>query len=312
MDQFIELINTDTSFQITWEIADICNFKCVYCDLHGEKYSWPSLEVCDKIITKIADFNGKRKVNFILFGGELVVWKDFQDFLNLIDKRVQNNVKTLVTNGSATKSYWTKRKINIDNVVFSFHPTQIPVDKFIQNILDCPIKRKIVQVLINPIKWDESIRYLKKIIQECGNDKSFEIRPKVIDKRSSIMDINMTVYTDEQRHFLASYVPKKTRIFVKLKDKDNNIIDLPNPSDLITLGLNNFYGWHCNIGVDKLSFKVDGSISPASSSCFNSKMYNLGNWREGVLNMHEMKPYVCEKTKCSCRPDMVMSKKKYV
>lgn len=312
MDKFVELINTDTSFQITWEIADICNFNCVYCNSHQERYSWPSLELCDKIITKIADFNGTRKVNFILLGGELVAWRDFPDFLNLIDKRVQNNIKTLITNGSAVKSYWTKRKINIDNVVFSFHSTQISVNKFIQNILDCPIQRKIVQVLINPMEWDESINHFNTIIQECKNEKNIEIRPKLLQKRSSDMDINMTVYTKEQLDFLKNHVPNNTKTFVKLRDKYDNIVDLPNPSDLIVQGLNNFYGWHCNIGVDKLSFKLDGSIAPASQDCFDPKMYNLGNWREGILNMHKMNPYVCTQTRCSCRPDMVMSKKKYV
>jgi hypothetical protein len=77
-------------------------------------------------------------------------------------------------------------------------------------------------------------------------------------------------------------------------------------------GLNHFYGWECNLGVDLIKVNSDGTIS---GNC-TQKLYGLNE----LLNIHdedfvdnfspEIKPVICKQLVCACGGETRLKKHK--
>ena len=118
---------------IQWSMGNSCNFDCEYCptQLHSGSIPWQDtdvyLSVIEKICTHYATLN--KTVNFELIGGEVTV---IPGFLKILQKIKEHNGRSIVfTNGSRTRSWWSKAKHYIDDLIISFHINSMHEDDLI-------------------------------------------------------------------------------------------------------------------------------------------------------------------------------------
>ena len=84
------------------EVSSLCNYKCKMCSWwKNRKEEWPfSAKEFLKILDSVKEYLITKKLDFTLFGGEPMLWKDLYKFLEGIDKTKFRPV--LNTNGNLT------------------------------------------------------------------------------------------------------------------------------------------------------------------------------------------------------------------
>jgi MoaA/NifB/PqqE/SkfB family radical SAM enzyme len=76
--------------QVDWTMTNVCNYACEYCPTltHDGSFGWPSLESVDYTTQQLQKHYNKR-LEYILLGGELAIWKQFPDAVEIIKKKTK-------------------------------------------------------------------------------------------------------------------------------------------------------------------------------------------------------------------------------
>ena len=315
----IETMEPKKRLRIEYMAGNFCNYKCSYCGpwANGGDVRWPKdFDMLVKHFRHLLNFyvrNGRDEFEINILGGEPSLWPDIVKFARIM--KLEYNAKiTMTTNGSRTLRWWEENADAFDKILFSYHHSEANLDHFI-NVLDLVYDKGIplnALVLMDPNHWDEIISAIETMKSTSRN--SWFI---------CAMEVHPPQYTQEQREIFKKHVKRMPPIFRLIKNEYKNI--LKGKTKVIfddgskegvernyfsVNDLNNFEGWMCNIGIENLNIKADGKLTGVCDNrLFNENIfYNLYDPKFTEKFNPQLVPTVCEKNKCWCQPEMLMTK----
>jgi organic radical activating enzyme len=306
-------INSDPAWvTIDWTMTNVCNYACEYCPsiTHDGSFGWPTLESVD-YTTKVlqAHYGKNRKLEYILLGGELAIWKKLPDAIDIIKKNSPDSHIKFITNGIMPEDYWKRIGSKITSAVFSYHPTQVKsVEKFVESINALDNEYKTILVLAWPACWDQVIAARKYIIENVREFTSLEL--KLVDNRYETLADSRVSYTQEQIDYIQANrkVSKSKKSIYKPSFTylgSNKLQEVT--GQILVDGLNKFNGWYCGIGVDKITLDANGSIR-RGSGCMIGTDEDFGNWKDSDIKSLPTSGVTCPYDSCWCMPDLMATK----
>jgi len=116
--------NTNNRVRIQWNMGNSCNYECEYCPpiLHNGSKNWFNAQVYKDTIERLnMHYRPLNKVlDYELIGGEVTVMPGFEDIIRKIHESGSQSM--IFTNGSRTINWWSKAKLYLDTVVYTYHP----------------------------------------------------------------------------------------------------------------------------------------------------------------------------------------------
>jgi len=329
----------DYILDVAWDPSNFCNFKCRYCFEDSNSGTHRSPADLDLIVDNFkylmdhySSTLGKTKFHFFVAGGEPTLWKDLGPFIEKI-KTDHDVYFSLISNGSRTIRWWKEYAHLIDNAHLTHHIAQGDIDHIIEvaDILYESGTKTTVKVLMDPLHWDQGIKdieYMKKHSKQSW----FIVVAEVIeqDQMSNKIAVNVPRYSDTQLKYLKKDIKRmpgvvwfwKNRHLLKDEIKkwdskaylEDGTTVKARPGTYFINGWNNFKGWNCNIGLDRIYINWAGNISGSCGMIpFNkTDHYNiLDKYFKEKFNP-PMIPTVCSKHGCWCSPENHVTKYKSI
>lgn len=299
---------------IDWTMSNICNYACEYCPsiTHDGSFGWPTLSSIDYTTQVLQTHYGKnRNLEYTLLGGELAMWKQLPDAIDIIKKNSPTSHIKFITNGIMPEDYWRRIGKQITSAVFSYHPTQVKsVERFVESINALDNEHKTILVLAWPEVWDKVIKDRQYILDNVTEFTSLEL--KVVDNRYQTIANSKVVYTQEQLNFIQANrkVSKSGKSVYKPSFTYNGDTKLEEVSgQLLIDGQNKFKDWSCGIGVDKITLDANGSIR-RGSGCMIGQDEDFGDWKQSNIKFLPTSGITCSFDTCWCMPDLMATKHK--
>jgi organic radical activating enzyme len=306
--------------RIEVSIGNVCNYKCWYCwpGSNEGTYKWPNYDLFVKNLSHILDYyiknTDKKKFDFNILGGESTHWKYFISFVKHF-KENYDCIITLTTNGSKKLEWWGEVAQYLDYVGISSHHEFANI-AHLRDVADLLYKKNVIVVMkvsMDPFAWDkciEAVEYYKK------SEKSWAIRYlELIDKT-----IN---YTESQLNIIRKLRARKANLFwfirnnksyrsnVKIVDNNNKTHSIKD-HEVILNRLNNFKDWECNVGVDWLAVRINGTITGICSNPLYGTQEELNIFDSNFVTKFnpKIKPAICQQQSCWSLFESNMPKKK--
>lgn len=279
---------------------------------------WPTIEQSKNLVDQIIDYSNHEFRVYNILGGEPVLWKHFGELCKYIKENDSNSVIQVLTNGSRTLRWWEQHSEYIDKVVISHHAhTSDPVHvKRVTEICQA-FNQVSIQVLMDQYNFNQCKAHFDMFIRELPG---ISVTPKKAE--TTLGSGEWMPYTQEQLDWFIDAINKSKQNTTRPRNIKRRPLNIPdrtfyasddleswptNNKELIINDLNHFKGWKCNIGLDMISIKSNGDITP-SSACFQSIL--LGNYRKNKPIIWPSDPQVCEYDSCFCGADIEVTKYK--
>jgi len=317
-NKLVAIWPTEEKFaNFTWQVSDVCNFKCSYCNpgnyganqrnLDTEQY----IKVLGLLIENFKK-QGYKYFKFFFSGGEPSIWPPLIDICKFIRSSVEYSTIAINTNLSRSPDWWKKNYIYFDDVVASFHIEGCNQEVYLQNIdfLQYRLNYLACRILMHDQRFQEVVDFSEKL-------KSF-LKNGVIEYAALFEELNphsgMHHYeADWKREFIKnnSYVYKREVDFSFLNNTNKAYCEAfysdgkkqtLNATRLISGGENNFKGWKCWIN-DSIFINPAGDIQLAS--CKMAK--TIGNISSDQIQL-ESEPVSCALSTCGCGTDINIRK----
>ena len=214
---------------IIWNITDICNYKCSYCQSANNK--------TQKIVPDLIENINKIENGIIfLYGGEPTLFNGYEYILDniKISKGLYSNM---------SKDLTCLQDSNISKIICSFHYSQQSKEKFLENI--SKIEDKIfftINVMLENEHHKEIVDFYKELVKRYGSRR---VSLRLIIQKNYYDSIDILKYKD----YLSSYdyfCNNKRIIF------DGNLFSQINTK-----------GFECDICQYMVFLSNDGTISPS-------------------------------------------------
>ena len=227
-----------------------CNYKCPYCyysySPKAENYFWGTTEEWRDAFKRSF---GNQKLIFYLAFGEPTLGEAFYNIVKMIEEEPKWSLR-ITTNLSQNLERLVNTRLAKEgrlNINASFHPTQVGIEIFLDQVLY--LRKHYIEVPIVYVMWPP---YLKRFESDFKvfNDHNFLVhirRFKGIYKGKYYPKS----YTDEERQFIARYCDDATIKY--MLNEDQNII-----FDRRTYSGFHFFIVDCtgNIGYDSNCFSI--------------------------------------------------------
>lgn len=306
------VIGQPEKLQIDWVVSNICNYDCSYCGSESKSgsHGWPSLPEIETTLEQIKNHYNRDEYIYTLLGGELTLWKHFDTFIDLIHSVTPNNNIKLLTNGRMPAWYWADNGKKFGAIQFSYHAANTNDLKFIESVRSCSCPNINVFVMMDPAHWDKCVDMFMSLTQ-LENVRNIQAKP--LDNRATDYESQLYHYSQVQIEWMKTAfwsnrnirIPPVIRTVVEFED--GTIVE-KEPNHLILNNMTQWQGWKCAIGVEKLSFAVDGRITRGTACDVGD---TLGDWRTGVINELPNEWAICPKAACFCGSDISVSKHGY-
>jgi organic radical activating enzyme len=305
--------------------GNVCNYKCSYCFAGSNTgdYRFPK-----NIDTVIKNFQllldqyksklGKTKFNIHLGGGEPTLWPDITKFCESL-KESHSVDFVLITNGSRTLRWWEENSKYFNDVMISCHHEFADVDHIIQ-VADLLYSKDIkggVSVLMDALHWDKCVDIVDKM--QTSKMKWAIQTKEIVDSPGRDMD----AYSQDQLKYLevsTKRLPEgahllkhiqSIRLYESVTMFSDDTIHMAKPNTYINSKWNNFKGWSCDVALESLVIRWDGTIvgscqEPVFKTPFNIFSENFSN--EFILDA-DFKSIICPRTACVCSPETHISKR---
>lgn len=291
---------------ISWTLGSVCNFSCSYCpdNLHDGKVKFPDLEDAKSFFCMVKEQRGDYRIFVELLGGEPTYWKHLQEF---IDFCKENDIfLDIITNGFRSKEWWDDVSRKIQSVNFSFHAESMSQQHYF-DIVPMVSERipTAVSIMMMPQRFDELVHFANHLHKMSPN-ANILLKPLRHDLARDFYQ-----YTENQKKTMSkvlismstnrietSYVSKMIGVF------EDGATKKFNASQLSLKGLNNFYGWTCYGGVERLIIDKNQTIHAAN--CSLAPIAKLGDsniWLPAG-------PQLCPHSSCVCAWDIYTTKKR--
>lgn len=334
MPNLIRIENEKYSPHLSIDLAifNVCNFHCNYCHpgSNGGDSRKPNdydlvVKNFDHLLNIYKTHFNKTDIKIEVTGGEPTVWPKLQDFAKHVKETHQVNNLALTTNASRTMRWWRENGKYFDEVHISLHPEEGDVDHtievadFLYNETDGHVA---VNVIMDPTMWDKCKSNLDKVV---NHNVPWLVKSWVLVKdgylRTDYSEEQLEMFRDKvkklpsqeyiDRMIARKIIPSKsTAKFIY----DDGVVEPYNSFMLRQSGDHNFYGWECNLGVDRVPI-IFGDIigSCGANNIFNSDKI-LSIYDEDFISKFTpdiIKPIFCNQLSCgSCTKDLKLPKHK--
>lgn len=302
---------------ITWQVSDVCNFSCSYCNPgnYGAKHPNIQTEQYIKVLEKMITQFEKQDYQYFKFffsGGEPTIWPPLLEICRYLRKRLKNVTIAVNTNLSRSPDWWKKNYIYFDDVVASFHIEGCNQEVYLKNIdfLQYRLNYLACRILMHDGRFQEVVDFSERL-------KAF-IKNGVIEYAALFEELKpqagMYEYQEEwKREFIKNntYFIKREIDFCHLNGSNKAYCDeiwsdgqrAPvNATRLISAQNNNFKNWKCWIN-DSIFIGPAGDIKLAS--CQMSQI--VGHIHSDELNLLN-EPVTCKVSSCGCGTDINIPK----
>jgi MoaA/NifB/PqqE/SkfB family radical SAM enzyme len=301
-------------------LSNLCNYKCWYCFPGSNEgtHTWPDVNLVCANLSHLLDYYknnlGKTKFYIHVIGGEPTMWSKFDVFVNYF-KEKYNCIITMSSNGSRTIRWWEEHGHNFDEVLLSCHHEQVDINHYI-NVANTLYKKNVwatASVLMDPFAWDKCVSLVETL-------KKASIGWSVTTIEAYHHSI---AYTADQKKYLLKNLKKLPNVFYYLKNKklnhNNSTIYFENgrkkkvgPTWLSIKGLNKFYGWNCNVGIDTLYIDKNGDVTGACTVNLYDLDFKYNLFDKEFTNKFQPKliPTTCNQIECRCQPEINCRKEK--
>ena len=333
----IQIVNSDYDdyLSIQYAFTNVCNFKCSYCwpESHSGTSRWPDYDIIcknfDHLINVYKTHFNKKTIRFHMLGGEPTLWPKLGEFAKFIYDKHGCRM-TMSTNGSRTVRWWDEYAEYFNDIQVSIHHEECDVEK-VKKVLDVIYNKGTVMtaasVLMDPHAWDKCVGIVDTLL---AHDVPWAVKTKMLvevegDERSAIHKDYLPEHIEYMRHKMKRFPPQE--YIVKMKELGNIELNKTAAKLIMNDGtvqdyntfnfyenkINTFYGWECNIGVDRLSVQADGRLQ---GSCGELKIYG-----ENAFYIHDedfterftadvIKPVKCSRLFCGCSAEIRLPKRK--
>jgi organic radical activating enzyme len=323
----IQIVNVEGAelLQIMFSPSNVCNYRCSYC-FPGSNYGdhrFPKNTdtviknfqlLLDQYKTKL----GKTRFSIHLGGGEPTLWPGITKFCKALQQ--SHNVDfVLITNGSRTLNWWDQNSKYFNDVMISCHHEFSNVDH-IMHVADLLYSRDVkggVSVLMDASHWDKCVAIVEKMKTSKAN---WIIETKEI---VSSPGRGMDVYSSEQLKYLETStkrLPDGAHLLkhiqsIKIHDSltmfSDGTVRMAKSNTYINNKWNDFKGWSCDVALESLVIKWDGTVTgscqaPVFNTPFN--IYSENFLTEFTLDA-DFKSIICPLVECVCPPETHISKK---
>lgn len=287
--------------KVVWISTTTCNYSCSYCapSLHNGKYRW--INDYSNIIKVLNIFRKKSPLILDIMGGEPTLWPKFQDFCKDVYNHSNKTSIQFTSNGSRTVNYWKNFDAPVDTVGFSFHP-EFAKEEHYQKILEILHQKYNTKVfLMMPPNYFKRIEKFYNRLKDSNLEIDIAIKLIKDNKHGGLIE----GYTKEHTLFSLNRLWKSK---IGIIDDVYPLLDGKKfrTQDLVNTGKDKFYGWHCNVGIDRMLIESNGDIY--GSTCYISKPYGNINNVEDI--QFPTSPTFCTKEFCGCAADIAITKKK--
>lgn len=297
--------NFPNHLSIGWELTSTCNYSCWYCPdyLHNGKYKWPDLNKSLEFFNNIC--NQKELVYMTMVGGEPTLWPELVEFL----KNKPTNLKVeIATNGSRTLNWWSKNAQYLEMVVISFHPNTADPDH-VFNVCKLLCEKNVSKVFVWILAVKEKAHVCDTLFNRLkDSDLPVDVVTKPlynifgVNKEQQIAANNEDFYvknilTNNKffRGLFNTSSVKPTKAYLDGVQFDYLMASVNN--------LNDFKGWTCTAGINRLFIHKDGSINRGSCGVGGV----VGNINDGYLPI--LDPVICDSVKtCRCIDEIKLEK----
>jgi hypothetical protein len=284
--------------------------------------------VCNNLEHLISTYKtkfNKTNVRLTINGGEPTLWPELGEFVKRMHESTGCRI-TLNTNGSRTVRWWEEYANYFDDIQISVHREQCDVNH-IKQLLDLIYTNTDTfcgaQVLMDPLAWDTSMSILNQLV-----DHPTPWLVKTVLITDPTTGAVMPNYQTEHLNFMRDAVKKrppedyiehmKSSGKIDETDKKEAKIIFSNGTEepyntfrLMENGWNKFYGWDCNVGIDRLGISYSGEVE---GNC-GEKVFDTS------LNIYDpnfiekfkptmILPIKCKKIYCDCTSDIRVTKRK--
>jgi len=332
----IAIVNPDFDnyLSIRYEFTNVCNYNCNYCwpDSHAGTTKWPDFDlICknfDHLIKVYKTHLNKKVVSVELVGGEPTIWPRLGEFAKFLKERHDIRV-SVDTNGSRTLRWWKEYSQYFNDIAISAHHEFCDVEhlkKLLDLIYENGVTMGGVSVCMDPSAWDKCIQLvdtlvahpvpwlvktttLKKAVgSDVGSIKDYSLE-QLAYLQNKIKKLPPTEYLEKMRA-LKNIQEEKTQAVITWDDGSKEPYTT---FAIMSKRVNTFFGWECNLGVDRVNIQRDGALS---GTCGETKIYGDDYFNIYDLDFvekftHEVvKPIRCSMLICSCKTEIRINKRK--
>jgi len=333
----IQIINVDYDeyLGIQYAFTNVCNYKCSYCwpESYAGTSRWPDFDIIcknfDHLISVYKNNFNKKTIRFHILGGEPTLWPRLGEFAKFIYDKHGCRM-TMSTNGSRSIRWWDEYAVYFNDIHVSVHHAQCDVEH-IKKIMDVIYNKGTIMtaanVLMDPDHWDKCVEIVDEL---CAHPNPWVVKTKMLlevegDDRGSINNNYISEHIEYMREKIKRFPPQE--YIYKMKELGNIELDKTaakivmndgsiephNTFDFFKNKINTFYGWECNIGVDRISVQANGRLQ---GSC--GELDILGG---NIFYIHDedftekftmdvIKPTKCTRIFCSCNAEIRLPKRK--
>jgi len=257
-----------------------------------------------------------RDIRWNLLGGELSVWKDFPEALQILKELDSSNLVQWQTNGARSLRWWKKNTPLFNSVLISYHPEESDY-KHITEVINILGEGGIdvgLNIMVYPPLADTCFEAAEYIMNNTPSTFGFGMkalqRKLGIDPRTFVYEpelLKRMEYYEKLMHGKEISTEQLQEIMYWVNKTTGKRVQVPDVSALTIDGTNTWRGWDCNIGIDKINIKDNGSIT-SGSSCNPDIRHGDILFPEKIT--FPSQPIVCNYDWCPCGSDMAVTKKK--
>lgn len=303
---------------ITWQVSDVCNYKCSYCNPGNFGATHKNLQTdlyIKNLRSMVSQFkaNGYETFRFFFSGGEPTVWQPLIPILEYIRAEVPGALVAVNTNFSRPLEWWQKHYTLFNDIVASFHVEFCDKENYLRNLkfLQDKMDYLVCRLLMHDQQFQEVVDFSDRIKGELEN--------YIIEYAALIEALSphseMHVYQDEwKRSFLESHTLEQKQSLPRqpgvphaapshcVEHYADGSVTSHNSNSLVSRGMNDFRGWKCWIN-DAVFITPAGEIRIAS--CNMGKI--VGNMNSDYVNFLSG-PVICNQPRCNCGTDIGIRK----
>lgn len=303
---------------ITWQVSDVCNYKCSYCNPGNFGANHKNLQTeiyIENLRSMVAQFkaNGYDSFRFFFSGGEPTVWKPFIPILKYIREEIPGALVAVNTNLSKPLDWWVENHTLFNDIVASFHVEFCDKENYMKNMefLQDKMDYLVCRLLMHDERFQEVVEFSDLLKEKLQN---YTIEYAALFEAMSPHS-EMHFYKDEwKREYLKTHTLDEQRKLPKnsevpsaspshcLEHYADGSTLAHNSNRVVSESMNKFTGWKCWIN-DAIFITPAGEVRIAS--CNMGKI--VGNMNNpGVKFTSE--PVICNQARCNCGTDIGIRK----
>jgi organic radical activating enzyme len=306
---------------ITWQVSDFCNYKCIYCNpgnwagKNPKKNSPEDLEkIKENFDVLIREYEARNYHGFKFFfsGGEPTVWPHLIPLIEWLKTRCDDPHIAINTNLSTSAKWWKENYHLFHDIVASFHIDFANRERYLDNavFLQDKVNYLCLRMMMQENRFDEVIEFGKSLPSTL-HTYNLEWVPLFDDISTTVGPWKygeQRMYDFFETHTFETHAHAKKPNGSKWQTASKEVYasgleQSLNGNRLVAERKNFFAGWKCFVD-ESLFISSQGNISAASCGQGPS----LGNIYETVTTIS--KPITCRKTQCTCGTDILITKVK--